>query len=509
MLSKIHSFGICGLEAYPLTIEVDASRGLPGTVIVGLPDNAVRESRQRVRTAIRNSGYDYPPQRITVNLSPADIKKEGPAFDLPMALGILAATEQIPAGNLHRYIFLGELSLDGSLGAVNGCLSVALAAKRDFAGLVIPPENGTEAAVARRLDVYPLRSLQEVVHFLQDPKKFRPLKISLPEVFGGNGHPDIDFGEVKGQGHVKRGLEIAAAGGHNVLMIGPPGSGKSMLAKRLPTILPPMSLKEMLETTRIHSVAGTTNPGEPLIRHRPFRSPHHTSSNISLIGGGAVPRPGEITLSHNGVLFLDELPEFSRHVLETLRQPLEDHTVMISRAAQTVRFPAKFMFVASMNPCPCGHYFDPKRNCHCSPQQIERYISKISGPLLDRIDIHLEVPALPLQQMLGAPPSEKSETIRERTCRARAVQQTRFSGTGTFANAQMGRKDVERFCILEKEAEELLRRAIDELGLSARAHDKILKVSRTIADLAGENSILPQHIGEAVQYRCLDRNWWG
>lgn len=511
MLSYAFSYSIIGLEAHLVTIEIDIHSGLPLTNIVGLPDNVIKESKERVRSAIKNSGYKYPYQRVTINLSPAHLKKEGPSFELAIALGILSASGQIPPDSLNQYAVLGELSLDGTIKPVKGSLPVALGLDRQkFKGLILPKENAKEAALSFETPIYPVGTLIDVIRFINEPDHIKPW---INEPVMASNHVKInhiDFSEVKGQALAKRGLEIAAAGGHNVLMIGPPGCGKSMLAKRFSTILPEMTQKEAFETTKIYSVMGLLKTEDSYMIDRPFRTVHHTTSAVALVGGGTFPRPGEITLSHNGVLFLDELPEFSRHVLEALRQPLEDMNVTIARANQTLQFPAKFILLSAMNPCMCGNLGNPRIACRCSTVQIQKYRSKISGPLLDRIDIHLDVPAVNYSEMYNPAPAEKSEQIKERVLKARSIQLNRFSEDAeSICNAQMSHRQTRKYCALNKEENDLLKQAMTQLNLSARAYDKILKISRTIADLAGSEQIQTEHIAEAIQYRSLDRSFFG
>ena len=511
MLVKVYGASMQGLQATAVTIEVNATRGVR-FVLVGLPDNAVKESHERILAAIENSGYTFPTRQITINLSPADIRKEGSGYDLPMAIGILATEDKVNTTQLANYMMVGELSLDGSLVPIRGALPVAIKAREmGFEGLFVPEGNIREAAVVNKLKVYGVRHITQVINHLNGTELLEPTIIDTRGEFYARQYEfDYDFADVKGQKHVKRAMEVAAAGGHNMIMIGPPGSGKSMLAKRMPSILPPLSLQESLETTQIHSVAGTLPAGCSLMAQRPYRAPHHTISQVALVGGGTNPQPGEISLAHNGILFCDELPEFQRSVLEVLRQPLEDRIINISRAKYSTTFPCSFMFVASMNPCPCGYYNHPTKACVCTPGQIVRYLNKISGPLLDRIDLQIEITPLSFEEMSRTAPGETSAAIRERVIKARKIQEERFaSEPGIHCNAQMNSRLMKQYAQPDEEGMILLREAMNRLQLSARAYDRILRLSRTIADLAGSDHILSEHISEAIGYRNLDRSNWG
>lgn len=512
MLIKVFGAAVQGIDATLITIEVNSTRGCM-FYLVGLPDSAIKESHQRIKSALQVNGYKIPTSNIVINMAPADIRKEGAAYDLPLAIGMLAASETITSDKLSRYLIMGELSLDGSIQPIKGVLPIAIKAREDgFDGLIIPQENAREAAVVNNLNVYGVSNIKEVIEFFNGTRELQPTVVNTREEFYAQQDKfEFDFSDVKGQENVKRALEVAAAGGHNLIMVGAPGSGKSMMAKRLPSILPPLSLGESLETTKIHSVAGKLGRDSSLISQRPFRDPHHTISQVAMVGGGSFPQPGEISLAHNGVLFLDELPEFTRSVLEVLRQPLEDRRITISRVKSTIDYPASFMFVASMNPCPCGYYNHPTKACVCTPGQVQKYLNKISGPLLDRIDIQIEIVPVPFDKISDRRQGEPSTVIRERVIKARQIQEQRYAAhPGTYCNAQMTSRLLALYAQPDENGLRLLKNAMDRLNLSARAYDRILKVARTIADLEDSECVLSHHLAEAIGYRNLDReNWAG
>ena len=509
-LAKVLSLGINGIDGYVVTVETDLSNGLPAFDIVGLPDASVKESKERVKAAIKNSNYPVPAKRITVNLAPADRKKEGAAYDLPITVAILAASEQLPADSTEGCAFLGELSLDGELRGIHGVLPMVIAARDNGIKTVfLPAENANEAAVVNDIKIIGANNISEIVNHLKGVKPLEPTFIDIESVFANKWSYPVDFADVKGQQSVKRAIEVAVAGGHNIILIGSPGTGKSMLAQRIPTILPALTFEEALETTKVHSIAGVLEPGTSLVTTRPFRSPHHTVSPVGLIGGGSNPKPGEVSIAHNGVLFLDELPEFQRLAIEVLRQPLEDGVVNITRANTSCTYPSNILLAASMNPCKCGYYGDPKHECTCTPPQIQKYMSKISGPMLDRIDIHVEVPSVSYSDLSSDSTEESSAEIKKRVEKARLVQHERYKEEGIYTNSQLSSSMIRKYCRISPEIKEVLRGAFDNLGLSARAHDRILKVARTIADLEGVEEITVNHIAEAIQYRSLDRKFWG